>query len=576
MKLLPRNISLRWRVFAATSITVTLLFAVTGWLLQQYSISVADESVRAEIRASNQAYEAVWSAKTRVLSATSALLASMSDVRAAFLTRDQRTIQDFTREVWSRVPEHAGTFLVLNAEGRIVSSFEGQKTDLRASTIPIRVALLYFPKQLAGYLIQGSELFYIVLTPVYVQTSGEPLLLNVLCAGFRIDDRVASELKQIAPASDFAFLTSKVSFASTLSPQLSWALVHDGPRAGLPGAQHLWQDRFIVFPRTLADITGKPVAELRILRPYDRVRAALTELRRLLGIAWLVTTTLAMLFSFYLTNRLLGPVRLLDKAAISVGKGDFKHRIPVSGSDELSRLAATFNEMCNSIEQARADLIRREQIETIGRLGSSLVHDLRNPLAAIYGGAEMLIDNTLPPEQTRRIATNIYRASQRVQDLLRDLLNLSRGVGGQVERFKLRELVAAAGEAASSLHPEIRVLVDIEEGLQVHADRTRLERVFYNLISNAIEAMPGGGEVSIKADFSNDRIRVMVQDTGPGIPVSVRSQLFQPFVTGKRSGLGLGLTLCRQTMVALGGGLDLLEHPGPGACFCVHFPYDQA
>ena len=83
--------------------------------------------------------------------------------------------------------------------------------------------------------------------------------------------------------------------------------------------------------------------------------------------------------------------------------------------------------MCDSIQRARNELIRQERISTIGRLTSSIVHDLRNPLAAIYGGAEVLVDSDLPPAQAQRLANSIYRASRRIQELLQDLVNISRG-----------------------------------------------------------------------------------------------------------------------------------------------------
>ena len=83
--------------------------------------------------------------------------------------------------------------------------------------------------------------------------------------------------------------------------------------------------------------------------------------------------------------------------------------------------------MCSSIRSARRELIQKEQIATIGRLSTSIVHDLRNPLAAIYGGAEMMVDSDLPPAQMKRLAQNIYRASRRIQELLQDLVNVSRG-----------------------------------------------------------------------------------------------------------------------------------------------------
>ncbi len=91
----------------------------------------------------------------------------------------------------------------------------------------------------------------------------------------------------------------------------------------------------------------------------------------------------------------------------------------------------TFQSMCESIRQARQELIRQERISTIGQLSTSIVHDLRNPLAAIYAGAEMLMDGNLPEEQTRRLARNIYRASRGIQDMLQQLLDV---VARQVER----------------------------------------------------------------------------------------------------------------------------------------------
>src|SRR5437868_11455694 len=112
----------------------------------------------------------------------------------------------------------------------------------------------------------------------------------------------------------------------------------------------------------------------------------------------------------------------------------------------MGRLASTFNNMCASIRQARVDLIRQERISTIGRLSGSIVHDLRNPLAAIYGGAEMLVDGDLPPGHVKRLAGNIYRASRRIQELFQDLLNVSRGKTSAPEMCRLREVAAAACE----------------------------------------------------------------------------------------------------------------------------------
>lgn len=572
MMSLFHRIPLQWRVFLATSLTITLLFVLAGWGLQDYALSVADQSVRSEIRASIQVYEALWKARTQVLSATTALMSAMSDVRAAVMTRDERTIRDSAGELWSRISDQSAAFAVLDPEGQVIASLTGGSGEFTLPEVPLREIRSRFPRQLAGYVRQGSKLFYLVLTPVYVQTIQQPMLLNVLCAGFPIDDQVAGELKRLAPGSDVAFLDHQQVFASTLGRRFGQL----SPRELLPASgsdrKTLDGEEFISLGQQLSDVSGRPIAELRIFHSYDAVEAALGNLRRILALAWLATVVIALLLSLVMTQRILDPIRLLDRGATEIAARNYSYRVPVHGGDELSRLAATFNEMCDSIEHARADLIRQEQMDTIGRLGSSLVHDLRNPLAAIYGGSEMLMDAQLPPEHIKRVAGNIYRASHRVQELLRDLLHVSRGEKGALEPCRLREVVEAAADSIEPVPPGMKIKISLDYATEVVIDRTRAERVFTNLLSNAAEAMPAGGEVLIYARNEGDNLLVFVEDTGPGLPEAVRAQLFRPFVTGKRSGLGLGLTLSRQAMLELGGDLQLVSEPGAGARFCLRFP----
>ena len=564
-------VPLRWRVFLATSTTVTLLFGLAGWALEHYLLSVADDSARAEIQTSIRAYEAIWKARTQVLLATTAVMGAMSDVRAAFQTRDEETIRDSAQELWSRVSDQSAVFLVLDPEGRLISSLGENPSDLSPATIPVKEVVSRFPHQLSGYLRAQGNLFYVVLTPVYVQGSIGPLLLNMLCAGFRIDDRVGRELKALAPGSDFAFLDNHRVFASTLDRQMLTGLPAFLQTGLDSSGTRLWRDRFVVSHRTLEGIAGGPVAQLGILYSYENVRDSLSKLRRVVALAWIFTVISALIISSYMTRRLLAPVNLLGKAASAVAAGNYQYRVPVLGTDELSRFADTFNHMCESIERAQAERIRQEQMNTIARLATSLVHDLRNPLAAIYGGAEMLVDGNVPPEQTRRIAGTIHRASERVQALLRDLVNVSRGERGETELCRLRDLIDAAVDSTVGPNSRVTVEVAVDAGCEVLAHRTRTERVFTNLLSNAIEAMPEGGHIYVEERSNDTYVDVLVRDTGPGIPPDIRNKVLRPFVTGKRSGLGLGLALSRQTMTDLGGDLFVVETGERGACFCVRF-----
>jgi signal transduction histidine kinase len=231
--------------------------------------------------------------------------------------------------------------------------------------------------------------------------------------------------------------------------------------------------------------------------------------------------------------------------------------------------------MCASIRQAREDLIQQERISTIGRLSASIVHDLRNPLAAIYGGAEMLVDRELPPGHVKRLAANIYHASRRIQDLLHDLLNVSRAKSRVPEICRLREVASAACDALATTaeSQNVRLQLSIPPEIELQLERSRMERTFLNLISNSLEAMPDGGEVRISAVPEGGSILIRVEDNGPGIAPEIRPKLFQPFVSaGKRTGLGLGLALSRQTVLDHGGEMWVESQPGQGARFCFRLP----
>jgi len=231
--------------------------------------------------------------------------------------------------------------------------------------------------------------------------------------------------------------------------------------------------------------------------------------------------------------------------------------------------------MTVNIRPAREDLIRQERPSSIGGISESIMHDLRNPLAAIHSSAEMLMDADLSPAHVKRLARNILCASRRTQGLLRDLLNLSRGESSAPEPSSLREVAMAACESLSSAAESYgtTLTVEIPPEIELSLVRGRMERVFVNLIGNAIEAMPEGGEVHISAEFVANSVVVHVDDTGPGVVPEIRSQLFQPFVTaGKRNGLGLGLAFTRQAVMEHGGDLWASHAPVGGARFSLRLP----
>jgi PAS domain S-box-containing protein len=215
----------------------------------------------------------------------------------------------------------------------------------------------------------------------------------------------------------------------------------------------------------------------------------------------------------------------------------------------------------------------QEHISSSGLLFTAIVHDLRNPLGAVYTGAEMLMDLDPAPAQVKRLAANIYRAAGRMRTLLADLASASSGNKLTSEICRIRDVIAAASEAAlpAAETQGVQILHDVPDGIEIPLVRSRIERVFFNLITNALDAMPNGGKITIGAKKADNCVLIEVEDTGPGIPHEIRHRLFEPFVTaGKDNGLGLGLALSRETVLDHGG--DMWVEPARGARFVVRLP----
>ncbi|MGA2597709.1 MAG: ATP-binding protein [Bryobacteraceae bacterium] len=567
------RLSLLWKTLLSTSIAITLLFAVTVWIVQHHVVQTTSESLEDEVRASFRAYESLWRAHADKLASISLILSTMSDVRAAFTTGDEATIRDTAAELWNRVSEDNALFLVTDPNGAVITSLGGNPRIPMPRTMPlVGEAAASFPKQSQGFLRLEGRLYQVIVTPVYVQSNGGPGLIDVLVAGYEVNNQTAAQLKEATGGSDFAFVAGADVVASSLAGGVSSAILTAANRySDRPGRITDGQTEYMAFSTPLVDVRGHPVGRLSIFRSFATADQRLESLRWNILLTWIAAVLAGLAVTYVLARRILSPVKRLDRAAEAIARGNYDIQLPVESRDELGRLTETFNNMCSSIRSARRELIHKEQIATIGRLSTSLVHDLRNPLAAIYGGAEMMVDSDLPPSQMKRLAQNIYRSSRRIQELLQDLVNVSRGKENAVEVCRLRDVIIAAWDVLARVAETqaVTLSVNVPEDIELPLERSRMERVFVNLFSNSLDAMPDGGRIEIVAHRDEAVVLVEVGDTGPGISNEVRASLFQPFHSRKRNGLGLGLALSRQTVIDQGGDMWADSEEAGGARFCI-------
>jgi signal transduction histidine kinase len=550
--------------------------------VEKNALDTTTRSLEEEVQASFQAYRSLWQSRLSRLASVSLILSQMSDVRAAFSTGDQATIHDTAGELWSKASEENALFLVTDPRGRLVASLSGvPESDAWHQLAVVAQAAKRFPQQTSGFMLKEGRLYQVAVTPVYVQSGRGLGLLDVLVAGYNVDHLVAQRLKESTGGSEFLFLSSGRVIASTLNPRATGELAK-AIASGAGRTIHRISDgvtEYAPLVTPLQDIEGNTIGELWIFRSFENARQALMVLRRNIILLGLLAVLAGLGLTYLLARNIMRPVEKLDRAAAEVARQNYDYRVPVDSRDELGRLAETFNNMCASIQSARRELIRHERISTIGRLSSSIVHDLRNPLAAIYGGAEIMVDSEIAPPQLKRLAGNIYRASRRIQELLQDLVNVGRGKTEGAEVCRLYEVAAAACDslAPAAEAQGVTVRIEVPESIELPIERARVERVFINVVDNALEAMPAGGAIHIGATVDSDAATIQVTDTGPGISPDIREHLFQPFVSsGKKNGLGLGLALSRQTILDHGGDMWVESQPGRGARFFIRLPLSRA
>src|SRR5437899_2597319 len=192
MKLKLHSVSLLWRILFSTSIAITVLFGVMGWLLQDQFVRIASATLEDEVRASFRAYESLWRARGDQLASVSLILSRLPSVRAAFGTGDGATIRDSASEVWDQLSRPETLFLVCDPKGVVIAAVAGPEGSGKAAPHLSQIAFVpaaarEFPKQARGFVTLGARLYQIVVTPVYVATTQDSALLNVLVAGIAVD-----------------------------------------------------------------------------------------------------------------------------------------------------------------------------------------------------------------------------------------------------------------------------------------------------------------------------------------------------------------------------------------------------
>ncbi|MEM7307375.1 MAG: sensor histidine kinase [Planctomycetota bacterium] len=302
----------------------------------------------------------------------------------------------------------------------------------------------------------------------------------------------------------------------------------------------------------------------------DDIYATSAEMRSLLLSGTAIVLLLAVLLTMVIARRTTDPIQKLQSHTRRVAEGHLDETIEIRTGDELGELARDFNQMTRELKDQRDMLVRAEKDAAWREMAKQIAHDIKNPLTPIQLSLDLV-------DRARREGNPGY------DDILERTLDI---VGRQVKN--LREIASTFYEFTGGRRPEPQVIelgelidevlrlhdawaveqsVDVRrEGIggRVHADPGKLRRVLGNLVSNALQAMPEGGALRVEVSpISGERVRVLVQDTGVGIPEEARAHLFEPYFTTRSEGTGLGLAIARRVIEEMGGSIEL-RSPGAG------------
>ena len=556
--ILPR-LRLRTR-FLLSMLLITTALTSTSLLLVQRSIrNNVRQSIAVNLRNSVDAFQNFQHERETMLTNDVALLADLPITRAIMTSAHPLTIQDASQDI-SQIAA-SDLFVLVDRGGRVVA------LHTKTPGFTREAAEKYFHQSLEEDRGESSHwwsgdhhLYQTFVQPIYAGTRTEGTLLGFLVIGYEINDRLATAVSKVA-GSEVAFSCGSEIVGTTLTAaQLQGGSVKDliaGSAHDDPRDIEIGSERFLATSLVLSGSRLMPV-RLSVLGSYDQATKFVAQLNRYLVLLGFAAILVGSGLVFFISHTFTRPLGSLVAGVRALEVGDFHHPLDRRGGDEVAELTSAFDRMRANLLKTQRDLLESEQLATIGRMASSISHDLRHSLAAIVANSEFLVDSHLTSVQREELYQEVRSGVNLMTDLIDSLLEFARTRESlNPSHGNVSETIQRAVQAVR-LHPRHHSRsIHVVCGSHVSGwfDQRKLERALYNLLSNACEAAPlVSGIVEVTAAETEDSITISVADNGPGIADSIRDRLFHPFVSyGKENGTGLGLAVVQKIVQDHGG-----------------------
>ncbi len=387
-------------------------------------------------------------------------------------------------------------------------------------------------------------------------------------SNFALNPIILRSVKAITGADVVTFDAAAHVIASTLEPKAGDRLLRavtapEATRAAAPGSAPvvLQMDCGTPCYVTYRRVGTQPDTMVAVIADTSELGAATRRLAVTIAIGAALSLAAMILVSQFVARRVTAPIDDLVSFTREVSPDGSPSRAQ-AGPDEIGRLGGAFNEMLDRLDRSRHALVRSEKLGLAGLMAARVAHDIRNPLSSIKMHTQLVGSRARDDAQTQAIVAATLRDIQQIEIVVRDLIELARP--GELKRqpTPLNELVGdVLGQLSLQLtHRKIAVDLALADRLPpINLDPERFRQVLVNVVGNAADAMPTGGTLRLVTHALDGGATVVLEvcDDGTGIDPEIRHRVFDPFVSTKRDGVGLGLVNAKAVVESHGGTIDL-------------------
>jgi signal transduction histidine kinase len=525
--------------------------------------------ISADLERSISTLRNIQAQREQMLSREVSLLAALPVLKSLMTTSDERTIRDGAADFYEL--SGGDLFALADGNGKPVALFEGGTSREVSDVSPSLIPQMHGSRQ-PTYVIVRGNLFEVDIQPLYFGTAGSGTRLGYVLLGYSVDRRLAEEVSQ-ATSAEVIFFADKAMVASTFDDRFRAEIAKcsdDFLYAGTREGETSFAGEHFVHAAVLLSGTAEPRVQLVVLKSYDQASRYVTQLNQVLVLLGVVLLLVSGAIAVYLSTTITRPLDRLVAGARALGAGNFDYQLQRAGAREIRELGDAFDRMRCRLRSAREELVASERLATIGQMASSISHDLRHYLSAVYANAEFLGYDSIGSDERLELLAEIRQGVRGMTDLIDSLLLFSRTGESLQLSYESLPFLAERAIALVHAHPDAQNVHIVHEAMppiEGWLDARKIERAVYNLLLNACQAARLGSaapEIRISLGETAEQIVFLITDNGPGIPEGIRESLFQPFVSvGKPSGVGLGLTLAQKIAQEHGGGV-ILEESRPG------------